>query len=656
LQESYQTGSHNTTHLSNAHRRSLEVESAISPEIIAQRGVRTVSRGRELPNAFSRRQKARAPGILFTAQRPNGETSVIFRPDEPDPDNPGHKYEQPCKAYGGAGNVLDVHPAIRHLIDGFAPVLFLEGIKKADAVTTAALAANLDILAVAISGVWNFLTKGEPIPDFYDIPLEGRRAYIGFDSDMLRKPEVQEAAERLAEELRARGAEVWVIYLPDQADGSKMGADDYLAAGHSLEELLSLAKPFDPESVQREKLSRSEKLRRSLAYLEEVHDELPARRQGECSERAAYRAYLQTAHRHSRLVADGIEVRLSSRTGAELAAMGRNTFSRATHRLEEAGILRRIKFERSEHADSYVLLVPSEATRAQVGHKGTEPGQSDTERGTGPGVYRGVPLLRGVPELRYSRPARKARRGVVQGTRKVRQGRDLAADIPGLKRLGKRSGEIVRYLEGHGGSATEAELMSLFAGPKTRRRDFRRRSLAPLRGLRYDLELRMWLTTGPPIVEVEGGVVRLVEDWLEALGHHRRTGEEPQAAANQRLDHLRERTSYRAYRAGKADKQESNPTLEGLEAIQRSHEHREEYMVVQGGEEAVRAREDARERIDDLVLKGMKRSIATAEVIGGDGFTSELESEPDPEPPPKRPSQVGGVYHHGPLCECDWCQ
>jgi hypothetical protein len=36
-------------------------------------------------------------------------------------------------------------------------------------------------------------------------------------------------------------AEVQAIYLPPGEDGSKQGVDDYLAAGHSVDELIALA-------------------------------------------------------------------------------------------------------------------------------------------------------------------------------------------------------------------------------------------------------------------------------------------------------------------------------------------------------------------------------------------------------------------------------
>src|SRR5215217_6461819 len=97
--------------LESHHIHQLETESGIAREVIAERSVRTIRRGRDLPKGFAWRQRRRMPGILFTAHRPNGETDHFFRPDEPDPEKSGLKYEARCKALGAPGNVLDVHPS-----------------------------------------------------------------------------------------------------------------------------------------------------------------------------------------------------------------------------------------------------------------------------------------------------------------------------------------------------------------------------------------------------------------------------------------------------------------------------------------------------------------------------------------------------------------
>src|SRR5215210_4481796 len=143
--------------LSDSHCRMLEEGSAIDPDVIAESGARSIMRGSELPKVFSDRQRRRAPGVLFVSHRPNGETSWVFRPDRPNPHRPGHKYEQPCKARGGAGNVLDILPAQHDLIDDTrVPVVFVEGTKKMLSVVSAARAAGETVLVVAIVGCWNW--------------------------------------------------------------------------------------------------------------------------------------------------------------------------------------------------------------------------------------------------------------------------------------------------------------------------------------------------------------------------------------------------------------------------------------------------------------------------------------------------------------------
>jgi Domain of unknown function (DUF3854) len=90
------------------------------------------------------------------------------------------------------------------------PVIFVEGVKKADATTSAARRAGVRVLIIAISGVWNFLSNG-PIPDMFDMPVEGRRMTICFDSDMLRNPNVQDTTNRLAEHLQR--ISVWLTCM-----------------------------------------------------------------------------------------------------------------------------------------------------------------------------------------------------------------------------------------------------------------------------------------------------------------------------------------------------------------------------------------------------------------------------------------------------------
>src|SRR5215204_2406967 len=217
----------------------LEQGSAIDAPEIAESGARTIRRGRDLPHQFSERQRRRAPGVLFVTHRPNGSTSFCFRPDKPDPDNPGHKYEQGCKSRGAPGNVLDVLPSQHHLIpDTSVPVVFVEGTKKMLSLVTAARKADTALLVVAITGCWNWMADGKPIPD------------------MLRIPEVQGGAKRLAEYVKGRGAEVYITYFEDAQDGSKVGADDFFVAGGTLSELRMLTRRYDPQDFALVRLTR----------------------------------------------------------------------------------------------------------------------------------------------------------------------------------------------------------------------------------------------------------------------------------------------------------------------------------------------------------------------------------------------------------------
>ena len=587
--------------------------------MIAERGVRSVKKGRgQLPPVYSWRQKRRGAGILFTVHRPNGETATIFRPDEPRPDKPGHKYEQECKHLGGSGNVLDVHPSVHHLVgDTSVPLVFTEGIKKADSITSATRREGIEVIPVGISGVWNFVSEGEPIQDMRDLPVEGRKVWVCFDSDMLRNPNVQMAAERLAGHLAGYLAEVQIVYLPDQPDGSKNGADDFLAGGGTLEELLALARPFDPEAIQREKLSRNEPLRRYLDALARQEKEMPAKSSRDCSKLAAWRTCRTLAGKHGKLVEDGIEVIVPSMTGAENAGMSQNTFSTCISAFEEEGLVRRIKPERRELADSYVLLGP----RAKVynnGNKREGPG----ERGKGNSSndnedHRGYrPLRAPVPELRWSYVAvvrEQDARGRLQEVYEY------------VARLGKKRGEVVRHLLENGGHSTVPELMDRFAGPQTRPRDFVRRFLADLLGYRRQYKGSP-LSVGPPIIEIEDGAVRLVDGWLEALEEHQALGGEQDAAIRQKANHLRWRAAYRAFLAGKHPPDPA-PTEEQMEQQREARRKRR--------------------RIDELVGQGMARGFATEAVIGADGFVEELRPVEEPADPPQE--------EHPLDCECLEC-
>jgi hypothetical protein len=510
-----------TCYLSDAHRQVLEEGSAIAPEVIAERGVRSIANSRELPRGFSRRQRRRGGGILFIAHRPNGQTGYSFRPDALDPDCPGRRYEQPCKAYGGPGNILDLHPSVRHLIaDKSVPVIFVEGIKKADAIISAARREGAEVLVVAIFGVWNWLSDGEPIPDMFDIPVEGRKVTICFDSDMLRNPDVQYAAQRLAGHLIERGAEVWITYLRDQADGSKTGADDFLVAGGTLAELRMLTRRYDPSDFVRIRLKRSERLRQVLEDLERRFWETEWKGMGGRSARDVYLKLIEAARRHGTLTGDGIRVKKAQGPLAIEAKVSSRTLWKVLSRLEELELLYRDNKDRKPDKTGAFVL------RASVSQYGGGPHTRTQSNTPATSVY-GRDLHPRAPRLRWSYPGSRPRRGTVKGTRMVRKSIRQPPRDP-IKRLGKIRGHIIDVLQAAGGTISLQELAA--AMHNSRPRDLvRAKTSKSGRNGPVIMLLQAGIVEWGCDVRTRQEVLRLTSNWREALENARRLGGEIEA-------------------------------------------------------------------------------------------------------------------------------
>src|SRR5215212_9150572 len=344
--------------LSAGHRRMLEVGSAIAHEVHVESGVRSIAHGRELPKGFSGRQRRRGAGILFTVHRPNGDMTSVFRPDEADPDNAGLRYEAMCKKLGGPGNVLYVHPSQRHLIgDKRVPIIFVEGIKKALAIVSAARTVGAEALVIGILGVWNWLSDGKPISDMLGIPLQGRQVLICFDDDVFTNPDVADAARRLVGHATERGAAaVKLSYLPPSGDGSKTGADDYFARGHSYREFATTFRPFDPADLAAERLKRGDRLRAMLEDLRRTFWASEWKGMGGHSSRDVYKVLVDLAPDRGKLHADGLWVRISRRELARMAKVSSRTLQKAIERLEEMGLIYRdTERPKAEAAGAFVL-------------------------------------------------------------------------------------------------------------------------------------------------------------------------------------------------------------------------------------------------------------------------------------------------------------
>jgi hypothetical protein len=597
----YQDSRSTKRHLSHRHEEMLFKESGNSPEVVAERGVRTLRRGRELPEGFSWRQKRRGAGILFTIHRPNGETSWSFRPDAPDPVKPGRKYEQPCKAYGGPGNVLDVHPSLKHLIDDMSvPVMFVEGIKKADAITSAARVAGVKVLVVAITGVWNWLSDGEPIPDMLDIPVSGRRTIVCFDSDMLRNANVQEAAGRLAEHLISRGALTWITYLHDKPDGSKVGADDFFVAGGTFSELKMLMRRYDPDDFVVVRLSRNERLQLALADLERRFWESEWKGMGGHSARDVALKLIEAARRHGRIVDDGIRVKKAQGPLAIEAKVSSRTLWKALNKLEEWDFLYRDNDGRKDDkAGAFVL-------RASVSHYG----ESRPDPGTGTlakdQFHKGDLHLR-APRLRWSRPKYTPKRGTVDGTRRVRQSPKLEPRDR-IVRLGKVRGAILDVLDVAGGRTTLQEIAE--ALHRKRARDIRRRNLPMLEEA--------------GILTVEDDVVILADNWLEVLEVHRKLGKEVEA---DELAAVRHRLKSRAFHNRHKVKVDEAPVEDEMRAHRDGYAERRRRAIEEAIARLFQERPEYRGRRPGQVTCAIARYIGPEFPRGQDGYPKDAEVE-----------------------------
>jgi hypothetical protein len=118
------------------------------------------------------------------------------------------------------------------------PLWITEGQKKADAL------ASRGLCAVALLGVWNWKGKNDLggttlLADWDYVALGGREVRIVFDSDVMVKAAVRSALDRLVEHMRRKGSHVGAVYLPS-SNGRKVGVDDWLAQGHTVDELKAL--------------------------------------------------------------------------------------------------------------------------------------------------------------------------------------------------------------------------------------------------------------------------------------------------------------------------------------------------------------------------------------------------------------------------------
>jgi Domain of unknown function (DUF3854) len=188
--------------------------SAISPAVARERGYRTIDSILELEKLGFAQSQRLVPGLLIPLYGVDGRLfGYQLRPDQPRIlDRRVAKYE----ILHGLRMAIDVPPRCHpSLADPAIPLFITEGVRKADS------AVSQSLCCIDLLGVWGWRgtnDKGGKIalPDWENIALNGRTAFIVFDNDVMTKRPVYLALTRLKRFLESRGVKVLVIHLPEE--------------------------------------------------------------------------------------------------------------------------------------------------------------------------------------------------------------------------------------------------------------------------------------------------------------------------------------------------------------------------------------------------------------------------------------------------------
>jgi Domain of unknown function (DUF3854) len=545
-------------------------ESGISPEVAAARGYFTAARRADIPDVFAGWQ--RRLGLVVPSLSPDGVTlNYQLKPKKPIVRKSGKapKYETP----DGSPVTLDVNPLMLAQVQtGKSDLWVTEGCKKVDAL------ASRGIPAVGLTGVHMAAmpeTKGTvPLQCWRHIRLEDRTVIVVFDADARTNSDVQLALRRMVAMLEKLGANVLVVYLPAVNGDKKSGVDDYLTAGGSVAELRLMAHPFVPVDIRHERLSKDEELRLEVQRLWSDWEQLPTVKRSDCVDRCTKRELIREAEERGKTTSDGIRVAVSVRTLAPRVGIGRQGVANSIKRLVEKGDLRKAPGPRGKkEAQAYVLLSKAHTGSSEFSghygekHWGEKESQVQDDKGNrlskgeyGVCVHQTRNGREDVPELRESKVVHQWER--IESPNGGRSRRRVVSSVA-IARLGKKRGEIVRYLVRAGErEVTVPELMERFtSSPKTERArakrawDFKRDCLADLQGFRMQKTTKVDRQTleevgadrtdlGPPIIEIDGDIVRLTPEWRENLEIRRTLGEEQEDASIQAEKIARERERF----------------------------------------------------------------------------------------------------------------
>jgi hypothetical protein len=212
-----------------------------------------------------------------------------------------------------------------------------------------------------------------------------------------------------------------------------------------------------------------------------------------------------------------------------------------------------------------------------------------------------------APRLRWSRPKFTPRRGVVGGTRRVRQGVKLESRDR-IVRLGKVRGAILDVLDVAGGSATLQEIAE--AQHRKRPRDIRRRNLPMLEDA--------------GILTVEDDVVTLADNWLERLEDQRELGKEVEA---DELASVRHRLKSRAFHKRDRTKADEAPAEDEMQGRREGYPDRRRRAIEEAIARLFAERPECRARRTGQVTCALIDYLPLDFPRGQDGAPKDAEVE-----------------------------
>jgi Bifunctional DNA primase/polymerase, N-terminal/Primase C terminal 1 (PriCT-1) len=338
-----------------------------------------------------------------------------------------------------------------------------------------------------------------------------------------------------------------------------------------------------------------------IRYLRTVAETRGVRGRGGGSNWSVYHAGLEACGRWGKPHEDGILLRIDARTWGAMAAKSASTVSRFVRR---SPMVRRLSKGTGRKPMLVLFVVPKKGgakghSLQQSNHYGVS-GIDGVSCSVADNPLPGGALHRLLYRSRWGRPGRRSRRGLVKGTRKVRQVRRAAYE-EAVKRMGPTTAALFWKILRSG--------------------EVKREALAEMQGVKpasLRAPLRMLLELGL-IVRVRRGIYKAAPDPETRVEDARELTGEPLDDRLQVIRHNTERAADRYRREGASH---YGPTDDGKENVRGSREAREAGMRAQEEERRRKEREprtseeeeEIQRRIALLVRHGMRPDFAEIEV------------------------------------------